>query len=114
MISYRYPIRMKTPQHFLYTFKDQDDNVIDLTAYVSVVLELKFQGAVFASVASSFVSPKTAGVVELASQAFTTPGIWDGQFVCTDGTGLKLFGEPIQFKVVKNIEDLDTSELPIY
>ena len=106
MIKYATPVRLNTPQHCLYTFKDQADNVIDLTTYVSVFLEVKRQSGVSSTTPAEFNGPKTGGQVQLPTFTFTQDGTWYLQFYCIDSSENKLFGEPLQVTVVDNLEDL--------
>lgn len=112
-VEYRTPVRMNVPQDIRYIFRDPDQVIIDLSAYTSVVLETKLQGAVYSTVTAAFDGAKTTGAVRVASLSFTTAGVWDLQFVADDGTN-KLFGEPVQIKVVRNVENLDLNQLPQY
>jgi hypothetical protein len=114
MITYRTPVRNNTPQTITYTFKDQNNNVIDLTNMVSASLELKLQGQVFTTVTATFNTPRTAGGVQVAAYTPVGVGVWTAQFYVTDSGGNKYFGEPIQFTVVPNVEDLAVSQLPGY
>ncbi len=78
--------------------------------YTSVSVELKLQGEVYSTETAAFVS-KAAGTVKLAAYTFTTVGQWMAQFYCVDGSGNKLWGEPVIFTVVKNTEDAGTNEI---
>ena len=60
-------------------------------------------------VAGSIVSA-TAGTVKVASHTFTQIGYWSYQFYCTNAGGDKLWGEPVVFYVVKNVENLAQKE----
>jgi hypothetical protein len=115
MKQYQIPVRLNTPQGFNYTFRDQNNQIIDLTQYDTATLTTKVQGAVFATNDAMIQSPPTAGQVALASLAFTVPGVWDAQFSVTQtSSGIVLWGEPIQFTVVPNVPDLALSQLPAY
>ena len=113
-IQYQQPVRNNVLQNLVYTFKDEANATIDLTAYISCSAEAKLQGAAYASVAADFFTPRTSGQVQVDAYAFVGPGIWDIQFVCVDDSGNKLYGEPIQITVVKNVDDLSVGELPPY
>lgn len=114
-VQYIIPIRLNTPQVIgPYTFVDQDGVVIPLDDYVSCMLELKKQGVIYDSIASVILTPASEGKVKLASYTFVAQGIWDLQFYVTDGSGNRVFGEPLQIRVVKNVEDLSLSELAKY
>lgn len=111
MIKLTDKVRLNMPiQIGIYTFKDQDAAVIDLSSYTSVSCQLKCQGQVYATQTASFVS-KPAGTVKLTSYSHTVAGIWMAQFYCTDGSGNKLWGEPIRYEVVENIEDASLNEV---
>lgn len=114
MIQASYPVRANTPQLMSHTFRDQRGVVIDLTNYTGVSLLVKFQGAVYATTPAAF-SDKPGGVVQ-ATYTYPSPsfGVWDAQFVCTDASNNKLYGEPIQFRVVPNVDDLALNDLPNY
>lgn len=113
MIQEQIPVRLNNPITHSYQFLDQDRTVISLSTYVYVFLEIKLQGQVFQSVSAQFDN-QTQGTVKLVSYAYTTTGIWTAQFYCVDGFGNKLWGEPVQFRVVPNVEDLGLSDLAKY
>jgi hypothetical protein len=104
MVPWTTPVRVGTPQLFNYTFLDQNRNVISLTPYATVILEVSQQGQSppFETQAGSFVSPPLGQVT--AIYAFESPGIWQAQFVCYDPFGNPFYGEPIQVRVVANID----------
>jgi hypothetical protein len=115
MIQYPIPIRNNTPQKVgPYTFLDQNGNVIDLTLYASASLEIKQQGFVFATVPATIMAPATNGQVQVLSYTFVGIGIWDVQFYFTDSSGKNYYGEPLQIRVVANVEDLTLSQLASY
>lgn len=115
MIQWRISVRRNTPQIIgPYTFKDQDEVVIDLTPYVSVWLLIKHQGELVATLPAVVVSPATAGQAKVASYTFASVGTWSVQFYAQDGAGNKVFGEPLQLKVVANVDDLTLSQLLVY
>lgn len=106
MLKYDFPVRASTPQLLTYTFLDETRTVIDLTNFFTVVVELSNGGLVPPLVlAASFNGSKTLGVVQ-ANESFPSAGIWQAQFVCKDSFGNRLEGEPIQIRVVSNIDDL--------
>jgi hypothetical protein len=114
-VQYSKPVRNTTPQQLgPYTFFDENNAVIDLTPYVSVSCQIKQQGVVYTTVAGTILFPPTAGMVEVSAYTFTSPGIWDVQFICVDGSGNLLPGEPIQVMVVPNVPDLALTQLPQY
>src|SRR5438105_728378 len=113
-IRYKTPVRNNVPQGLTYTFKDQNNVVIPLTGYVTAWCEFKLQGQVFATVAAIIVNPTSAGNVQVTTWTPIGIGIWDAQFYCVDGSGSKLYGEPIQFQVVANVDDLTLVQLPNY
>lgn len=113
MLKYDFPVRASTPQLLTYTFLDETRTVIDLTNFFTVVVELSNGGLVPPLVlAASFSGSKTLGVVQ-ANESFPSAGIWQAQFVCKDSFGNRLEGEPIQVRVVSNIDDL-TGQLLSY
>jgi len=114
MIQYRKPVRINVPEVLRYTFKDQDNNIIDLTNYATVWLESKLQGQVYSTTASTFINPQTSGQVQLLGFVFPTVGTWNIQFYCVDSMGNKLFGEPLQVMVVPNVENLSLDQLAVY
>lgn len=105
MIQYGTKVPNNTPQSLTYTFLDQNKNVLNLSNYVSVWLELKLYGQVYIVVPASF-SNQTLGVVTTPFYTFTSPGVWDVQFYCLDGTNNKLYGESLQIVVKPNVDDL--------
>lgn len=113
MQQFSFPVRVNTPQVFEYSFTDSSGTPIDLTGYEVVVLELKCQGFVFSMTAAEVVDP-SAGKVRKVDQAFTQVGLWIAQFYFVNSSGRRVYGDPVQFKVVKNIDDLDLQELPSY
>ena len=115
MIQYRIPIRNNTPQPLVYTFKDQNQNIIDLTNYVSASVEIKQGGQVLATLAASFVTPKTGGQVKyLPAYTFIGLGPWSVQFFVQDGSGNRVFGDILLITVVPNVEDLGLTQNPTY
>lgn len=114
MKQHRFPVREATPQELEYTFRDADNAVIDLTPYDSVYLLVKLQGSAFDEdewmVEAEFVS-KPDGEVRYVGFAFGD-GEWTAQFKCQIGTSNPLYGEPVRFKVVKNVDTLGANELP--
>lgn len=114
MFQYRTPVRNNTPQILTYTFKDQSGNVIDTTPYVSVTLQVKFQGQLFSTLSANFVYPRNLGMVQCTPVILSMVGIWDFQFYLTDGGNNRVFGIPCQVTVVPNVEDLALSQLPVY
>jgi hypothetical protein len=111
MRQHRFPVRMNTPQRLDYTFRDYDNEVIDLSDYTVVYLIVKMQGADQEVVEASFVS-KPAGTVRYDGYSFDAAGEWSAQFKAQIGTGDALYGEPIRFKVVPNLDDLADNDLP--
>ena len=115
MIQYRIPIRNNTPQPLQYTFKDQNNVVIDLTNYQAVFVEIKQQGQASVTLAASFLGLRTSGQVQYApSFTFTSIGIWTIQFHILDPAGNRVFGDILRITVVPNNEDLGTTQLPSY
>lgn len=114
MIQSQFPVRANTANRLQYTFRDQYGVLIDLTSYIAVSVLVKYQGNLFSSTPATFNSPTTSAVVSLASIAFPFLGIWDVQFFCMDAGGNKLYGDPYQFRVVPNIDDLALTDLPLY
>lgn len=103
---------MNTRQKLMYTFHDENDEIIDLTNYTTAHLEIKAKGTTVSTITANFVSPKTNGEVEYDAYTFTVEGIWLAQFYVQDVSNNKVFGEPILFKVVENLEDLSLLGLP--
>jgi hypothetical protein len=114
VIQYRVPVRNHTPQLLQYQFLDPSGQPIDLGPYASATLEVKLQGQAAVSVPALILSPASQGQVQVASYTFTAVGVWDAQFYAQDNTGNRLYGEPVQFRVVPNLEDLDLAQLPSY
>ena len=110
MILYGGPVRENVPELVRYTFLDENGAIIDLTSYVSVALYIKVQGTLYASIVADFLSPTTAGVVQATGVTFTSAGAWAAQFVCTDASGGKLYGEPIGITVVPNVDNLGINQ----
>lgn len=92
-----------------YTFTDQDGAAVDLSGYTTVKCDIKRQGATFTTLDATFES-KPAGTVHVATYEFTTAGNWVAQFVCDKGEATELYGDPLAFRVVENVKDLDTNE----
>lgn len=111
MIDRVQPVRVNNPQTLEYTFKDENGHAIDLTSYTSIALEVKVVGAAFTSKAATFIGKSTGQVS--ADYTFTAIGIWVVQFVVS-AAGDKLFGEPLRFRVVENVEDAGLNELLRY
>lgn len=112
-VKFRTPLRANNYQQFAYTFKDRTEAPIDLSDFASVELQLKMQGAASMTVTADFVN-KVLGTVVKDAVRVVKAGVWDAAFVCDDGSGNKLYGEPVQFKVVPNIEDVGPTELLEY
>jgi hypothetical protein len=110
MEQYRHPVRKNNRQNLFYTFRNYDTGArIDLTPYSTVSMDVKLNGELYETVEASFVD-KTGGKVGVVTYKFDEVGRWDIQFVCRDGTALELYGTPLQFDVVMNVEDLDLSQ----
>ena len=109
----KYP-RTQVTLPVVYTFRKLENGMmepISLMDYATVTLLTKRTGAAYGTVAASFDGNKLFGKV-LANVKFTAAGIWDLQFVATKGDGItKLFGEPLQVTVAKNIDELTTEEI---
>jgi len=104
-------IRNNMAQAFQYTFLNQHNTPLDLTAYSSATLQIKNWGDVFQTVAAEIQSPPTGGMVT-ATTTFTAVGQWVVQFVVADSGGNKLWGEPSVIHVCPNVCDLSLNELP--
>lgn len=113
MIEYRKKIRRQTPQTIQYTFKDHNKSIIPLTDYAVVVIEAKCQDQVMIATDAEF-QDKSLGTVISYRFKFPTIGVWDVQFYCVDHYGDRLYGEPLQLRVVKNVDDLDAGEITNY
>lgn len=68
-------------------------------------LEVKVVGQAAVTVAGT-ITDAVAGVVKVDAYTFDTSGVWTAQFFCTDGSGNKLYGEPLQFNVVDNVDNM--------
>jgi hypothetical protein len=112
IIQYLFPVRNNVPQSLVYAYTDQNGNVIDLGNYVSVFVEIKQQDTIYSKLPAAFES-QVDGLVA-CTYTFVGVGVWTVQFLCVDGGGNELFGEPIQITVVPNTEDLALSQLPNY
>jgi hypothetical protein len=106
------PVRINMPiQIGPCTIKDQDGVVADLTLYTAVYLDVKCQGfAAQSPVSGDFYGDKTLGNVYKTSYIFTQEGHTTIQFYAVDGAGNKLYGDPVQFTVYKNVEDMTLSD----
>lgn len=113
MIQYRTLVRINTAQKIKYTFKDQNGAVINLTDYVSAFLEVKRQGDTFDTVDAN-ITNAIGGQVEVSTLVFDTAGVWEIQFYVMDAGGNTVFGEPIRFRAVLNVEDAALNELLPY
>lgn len=113
MIEETFPVRVNSGTTLRYIFRDRDGVIIPLTNYTLVKFVSKVVGGTKAEIAAEF-DDKAGGSVFVDDFSFDTTGIWNAQFYCEDAEGVKLYGEPIQFRVVKNVEDLDAEELMIY
>ncbi len=113
MIQYRIPIRSNVPQLLQYTFKDQSGSPINLSNYVIAALEIELQGTAFLAFGAS-ITNSAAGQVQYSNYTFATTGVWTVQFRVMDIAGNRLYGEPVQFTVVPNVEDMTGSQLLSY
>lgn len=114
MIQYRIPVRLNTPQYIQYTFKDETGAVIDLSDFGGVVMQMKLDGQLFASISAAYSFPRTLGQVYM-NYSFAQIGTWAIQFLVQNNQNeTELFGEPVQFRVVPNVENLSLGQLPIY
>ncbi len=109
---YAIPVQNDVSQTLNYTFKDQSNNIINLSTYVSVVLEIKRQGVIFTTQNATFISLGTNGQVQCTPVLPDGVGVWNFQFVCIDGSGNKLYGEILQVIVIHNVSDLALTQLP--
>jgi hypothetical protein len=102
VIPWTTPVRAGTPQSLNYTFTDQNQNPINLAGYtISLLLQLQGQAApvtlgaqIVSSVAGTVTCPYT----------FATPGIWQAQFLAQNQNGPPVYGEPVQVRVVSNVD----------
>jgi hypothetical protein len=106
MIQYPKPVRKTTSEPFIYTFKDENGVVIDLSNAQSLYLELKVQGQLFQTVPASFMGSPPLGTLTAGPTTLPVSGIWTAQFFAVDSLGNRCIGEPIRFRVVDNVEDL--------
>lgn len=109
----RIPVRRNAAQSLEYTFLDEDGAAVNLSNAQSLYCELKLEGSVYSRVNAALDGPASGGSV---TAPFTpdTVGVWTAQFFAEDSLGNRIPGEPVRFKVVKNVEDLGLSELPSY
>lgn len=107
-------VRKNTPQVIgPYQFLDQFGVKIALGSYVSCQVELRTSGQGVITMAA-MISDPTNGFVSLpGTYTFTTTAIWQAQFVCVDALGGKLYGEPLQFRVVNNEDDAALTDDPL-
>lgn len=115
MKVWRLPVRVNTPVRVgPYLFEDGYGVAVDLAdeGYTSVVLDVKRDGDAFDAGDANFVSA-AAGTVD-ATYTFPDEGVWQVQFVASKPSGQILPGEPLQFRVVKNVRTLATNELLQY
>lgn len=111
MKRFQKPVRASVPQTLTYTFKNADGTPLDLTDFVQFLLQVKLIGQDFEQIAfplTHVVDSPTQGKVQ-SSYIFNIPGTWTAQFVAD-----RVFGDPITFLVVPNVENLTTDELPAY
>ncbi len=101
-------VRDNVPQAFSYVYYDASGAVIPLTSYTSCTLELKLQGQTWTNTAAN-ITNASAGQVSSAAVLISGVGPWMGQFVCQDADGNLLYGEPVTFEVVENVD-----EAPVY
>lgn len=113
-IQYRTPVRLYNYQRLTYTFLDGNNTPIDLSTYSTCAVELKLGGDSTFTTAPAGIPDPTNGVAQLNSVFFAAPGVWTAQFYVADIGGVKLYGEPIQFRVVKNVEDAGIGQLLPY
>jgi hypothetical protein len=117
-VKFDYPVRVNMPVTIgPYAFRDAVTNLpINLLTDFSVnevKCELKLGGTSYsvADVLTGSIVVAADGTVKVSSHTFTAIGTWMYQFYCTDLSGNKLWGEPVQFEVVKNVEDASTNEI---
>ena len=121
-VKYQNPVRINMPVEIgPYTFTDENGAIIDLTVNfiaVSISCELKLRGQLYATIVGGIVNGP-AGIVNVPSYIFTFPvttpvttsGIWTYQFYALNAGGQKLWGEPVQFFAVGNVEDAGLNDL---
>jgi hypothetical protein len=106
MKPYYTPVRINVPQEIDYTFEDQNGVPIPLPNYVTVYLLVKCEGfAAHVDQPATFVNKVTSSTVK-ATYTFTEVGSTSVQFYCVDADGKDLYGEPLNFRAVKNLNDL--------
>lgn len=110
MIVFPKRIYQGSPVPLEYTFTDENDNIIDLTGYASITLELKIQGSLYASVDAAFVSPRSGGQAVCGAYSFPLAGTWNAQFIAVDSLGNLLPGEIVSFVVVPRVRDLTINQ----
>jgi len=116
VISFQDPVRLNGIVRLgNYTFMMRSGGrlrAVDLTSdfiAVSVSCQVKPPGLGIVTVAGTILTAK-AGIV-YATYTHTIAGTWQYQFVALDGSGNKLWGEPVQYTVYPNEEDASTNEL---
>lgn len=111
MIEMREKVRRNSPQYIEYQFRDMNRQAIDLTDFLFTKMEAKMQGKLYVESEAEFAADRTTGKVFIPRYKFMWAGLWDIQFYAVNETGDRVYGEPIQFTVVKNVSDLDIDQI---
>lgn len=107
MIQWRWPVRRKNYQRMTYTFRSAvTGTAIDLSSYVMVKLCWRKANGTSAELAAVFLGSKTTGKVKIDKIQFTTVGKYDVQFIVYDASNTPFYGDPLQFDVVQNLDDM--------
>jgi hypothetical protein len=99
-----------------YQFLDQNGTPINLSSYNQVFLELKLLGSVMLTTLPASIVTAATGIVTLPG-TWTPVGVgtWTAQFYFTDfttPTPKRYYGEPVDFQVAANVDDLQLKQLP--
>ena len=95
--------RNRVPQVFTYTFLDQNQQNINLTNYITAVMEVSKKGIQgFTTYTASIIAPSQ---VQGESWTPTIPGFYFVQFYVADIDGNRLYGAPFGFQVEANLDD---------
>jgi hypothetical protein len=109
VIQLREKVRRNSPQYLEYQFCN-NTTPLDLTDYTDARLEAKVQGKYYVLSEAEFMD-RVNGKVKVERYKFMWVGVWDIQFFVVNPTGDRVYGEPMQFTVVKNVDDLDLDQI---
>lgn len=111
-IIYANCIRSNSPISFLYTFRNGQNQIINLIGYVSTSMEIKKLGCNSSTFPGILNAPLGQGQVS-SSYTFPCQGTYIAQFYVVDPLGNKTYGVPIQITVSPNADDLKCTQLPV-